>query len=76
MRRRTCVIVDDERMARKALKNMLEESCPDVRVIAEADSVESAVECIMRLKPGIVFLDIEIIGGTGSDPSRRIPFPR
>ncbi len=70
---RTCVIVDDERMARKALKRMLNEACPDVHVIAEADSVENAVECITRLRPEIVFLDIEIIGGTGFDVLDRIP---
>lgn len=71
-RTRTCVVVDDERMARKALINMLIEACPDVHVIAEADSVESAAKCISQLKPDIVFLDIEIIGGTGFDVLHRI----
>ncbi|MGB5074526.1 MAG: response regulator [Bacteroidota bacterium] len=70
---RTCIIVDDERTARKALVIMLEEAFPDMKVIAEADSVDSAVECITRLKPDIVFLDIEIIGGTGFDVLKQIP---
>jgi two-component system LytT family response regulator len=44
-----------------------------MKVIAEADSVANAVECITRLKPDIVFLDIEIIGGTGFDVLKQIP---
>ena len=41
-------------MTQTTPRNMAKEFCSDVRGIAEAESVESAVECITRLNPDIV----------------------
>ncbi|MDD2279866.1 MAG: LytTR family DNA-binding domain-containing protein, partial [Bacteroidales bacterium] len=59
--------IDDEKLAREALANMLKMFCPDVNLIGEADGVESGVETIRRLEPDAVFLDIQMPDGSGFD---------
>jgi len=61
------VVIEDERRARETLVKLLTKYCPGVEVVGEADSVNSAIEIITQIKPKLVFLDIEIIGGTGFD---------
>ena len=63
----SAVIIDDEKLAREALANMLKMFCPDVTLIGEADGVESGVEAIRRLEPDAVFLDIQMPDGSGFD---------
>ena len=60
-----CVIVEDEEMARKVLKSLLTQYCKDVMVCAEADDVESGKAMIEAFRPDLVFLDIEMPGGSG-----------
>ncbi|HZY78585.1 MAG TPA: response regulator [Cyclobacteriaceae bacterium] len=62
----TCVIVDDEKLARDLLKEYLE-NYPDIEVLDEADQGTDAVEKIDKLKPDIVFLDVQMPGMTGFD---------
>ncbi len=59
----TTVIVDDELLARENLRILLEEYCPDVKVVGDADSAETATEIIEKLKPQLVFLDIRMPSG-------------
>lgn len=58
------LIVDDERLARVALRNVLEER-GDVEVVGEADSVGAAREKLQALSPDVVFLDVQMPGGSG-----------
>lgn len=58
------IIVDDERLARKELQSLLVKF-PNVEVIAECDSVQTALVEIERLKPDLVFLDINMPGKDG-----------
>lgn len=60
-----CVIVEDEEMARKVLKSLLAQYCQDVMVCAEADDITSGQEMIEAFRPDLVFLDIEMPGGSG-----------
>lgn len=55
----TAVIVDDEAPARKILRSLLS-AHPNVEVIGEAGDVLAAAELCERLKPGLVFLDIQL----------------
>ena len=58
------LIVDDEKLARKNLRMMLEELCPqDIEVIDEADGVASAKAAIESHNPQVVFLDIRMPSG-------------
>lgn len=61
------VIVDDERKARNSLKILLETFAPDLEIIGEADGVVAAYEMITRLRPALVFLDIEMPPSNGFD---------
>lgn len=62
----TCVIVDDEKLARDLLKEYLE-NYPEIEILGEADQGTEAVEKIDKLKPDIVFLDVQMPGMTGFD---------
>lgn len=58
------IIVDDERLARQELKNLLE-AHKEIEIIAECNNADSAKEKITELNPDIVFLDIQMPGKTG-----------
>ncbi len=60
-----CVIVEDEEIARKVLKSLLAQYCQDVMVCAEADDIVSGKAMIESFRPDLVFLDIEMPGGSG-----------
>ncbi len=54
------IIIDDEMHCRKTLGILLKEYCPDVQIIEQCDNGESGAEAIKKLKPDLVFLDIEM----------------
>jgi len=58
------IIVDDERLARKELTNLLSENA-DIEIIGEAVNADEAYELINKLNPDLVFLDIQMPGKTG-----------
>ncbi len=60
------VIVDDERGARKTLRDLLS-GHPYVHVIGEAADAAAARETIARERPDLVFLDVRMPGGSGFD---------
>lgn len=59
------IIVDDEKHGRENLAGILNQYCPDVDVLAVADSVENAKLLIHDLNPDLVFLDIEMPKANG-----------
>jgi two-component system, LytTR family, response regulator len=67
-RRRHAVIVDDERLARRELRTLLEDAHSDhVHVVGEADSVVDAARLVQATDADVVFLDIQLAGETGMD---------
>lgn len=60
------LIVDDSRLARKELANILTD-IPNTTLIAEAVDVNSAVTAINTHKPDLVLLDIHLPDGDGFD---------
>ena len=60
------LIVDDERLARKELMNLLGNHS-QIQVIGEAVNADDAFEKINQLKPDLLFLDIQMPGKTGFD---------
>lgn len=65
------VVVDDERLARVQLVQMLERH-PRLSLIGEASSGEEAVELITRTSPDVVFLDVEMPRLSGFDVLGRV----
>jgi two-component system LytT family response regulator len=53
------LIVDDEPIARKILREELE-LLPDIEIVGEADNGRGALEQIERLRPDLVFLDLQM----------------
>jgi two-component system LytT family response regulator len=58
------IIIDDERLARQELKNLLSLH-KEVEVIAECSDATQAKEKINELKPDIIFCDIQMPGKSG-----------
>jgi two-component system LytT family response regulator len=54
------IIIDDERKARNVLRILVEENCPKIIQIFQAENLLEGVELIKKEKPTIVFLDIEM----------------
>jgi two-component system LytT family response regulator len=53
------VIVDDEELARQVLREYLS-SHPEIEIVAECANGFEAVKAVAELKPGLVFLDIQM----------------
>ena len=60
------VVVDDERLARRALRTLLAQH-PNVKVVGEAGRVAEAAALVAQLRPDVVFLDVQMRGETGFD---------
>lgn len=58
------LIVDDERLARQAMRRLLS-ARPEVEIVGEAESLAQAIETIRSLAPDVVFLDIALGDGDG-----------
>jgi two-component system LytT family response regulator len=61
-----CVIVDDEKLARDLLREFLE-PFPDMEIVGEAANGADAVALIDKVKPDLLFLDVQMPGMTGFD---------
>lgn len=59
------VIIDDDPLARRGLRRILEQNFVEIEILGEADSVASGLLMISELDPDLVFLDIEMPDGTG-----------
>lgn len=59
------IIIDDEKMARTLLGGMLAEFCENVELLDACPDLPSGIKAIRKLKPDIVFLDIEMPGYSG-----------
>ncbi len=65
MQKTRAIIVDDEPNARMALRGLLEENFSQIELLADCKDVPDAVKTINKLKPDLVFLDIEMPGYSG-----------
>ena len=61
------IIVDDEQIARNVLRNYLSKYCPQVEILDEAENIKEAVPKIEKLRPDLVFLDVEMPFGNAFD---------
>lgn len=58
------LIIDDERLARKELSNLLSEY-KNIEIVGEAANADDAYELIQQTNPDLLFLDIQMPGKTG-----------
>ncbi|MEM9884672.1 MAG: response regulator [Bacteroidota bacterium] len=62
-----CLIIDDEKDARDALRILVKKFVPNVKIMGEAEGVKSGLVQIEKTNPQVVFLDINMQDGTGFD---------
>jgi two-component system LytT family response regulator len=60
------LVVDDERLARAELRRLLK-AHPDIDVVGEAVDAADGVRQVLALKPDLIFLDVQMPGGSGFD---------
>ncbi len=66
------VVVDDEPLARQAMRQLLA-AHDGVELAAEAANVSQARQVIMETRPDAVFLDVQMPGADGFDLLRQLP---
>jgi len=69
----TAVIIDDIELARISLRADIEDHCPNIDIIGEADGVVAGAKLLKQAAPDIAFLDIEMKDGDGFDVLDIIP---
>lgn len=69
----TAIIIDDELKGRIALKQKLKDYCPEVLVQGEAADGAEGIRLIEKVKPQVVFLDIEMPRMDGFEMLHHIP---
>ncbi len=65
------VLVDDSILIRERLKQMLSE-LEEIEIVGEEQDETGAIECIRKLKPDAVILDIRLRKGGGINVMREI----
>lgn len=63
----TGLLIDDDGNLREGLRQLLARYAPEIRILGEAESVESGIAAMKALRPQVVFLDIQLNDGTGFD---------
>ena len=61
------IIIDDLPLAIASLRQDLEDYCPDIKVIATADGVIEGSKLLRKIKPDLLFLDVQMGDGDGFD---------
>jgi len=67
------IIIDDERLARKELKDLLSDF-DDIKLIGESHNAENAKKKIESLRPDLIFLDIQMPGENGFELLENLEF--
>ena len=58
----TAIVVEDERLPRLTLLQKLEEHRPQIEVVDSCDTYDAALKSILRHRPDVLFLDIQLQG--------------
>lgn len=65
------MIVDDEPLARRELRRLLAEF-PEIEIVGEAANVDETAAGVEQWQPDLLFLDIQMPGGSGFDALARL----
>jgi two-component system LytT family response regulator len=74
MQRLRAVVVDDEALARERIRTLLKDR-PDIEVVAECASGHDAVAAVRRLRPSLLFLDVQMPELDGFGVLQALPAP-
>lgn len=59
----TCLIVEDEHLARKTIKSFLRKYSPSIEVIGEVESIRDSLDFLEKNSVDILFVDIQLKDG-------------
>lgn len=65
------MIVDDHELVRSGIARVLQDA-PDIEVVAQADSGESALSMIRQASPDVVLMDVNMPGIGGLEATRKL----
>jgi two-component system, LytTR family, response regulator len=65
------LIADDEPVARRGVRLLLERES-GIEIVGEASGGLEAADLILRLRPDLVFLDVQMVGCDGFETLRRV----
>ena len=68
----SAIIIDDEKDAIEVLISLLKECCSEVHILDVASSFEAGQQLLNTTRTDIVFLDIQMPGGSGFDLLRSV----
>jgi DNA-binding LytR/AlgR family response regulator len=68
----TALIADDEPLLRDALRRLLVQAWPELKVVAQARNGREAIELFETHRPDVCFLDVQMPGITGIEAARHI----
>lgn len=66
------IIVDDQEFCTEIIKDMLEEHCPQVEIVAICHSGKDGLKAIKKHQPDLLILDVEMPGMTGFEMLKKI----
>src|SRR5215510_3858914 len=58
------VIIDDESKGIEILKLLVKNHCPEIEIVGQSEDIGDAIVLIKEKLPDLIFLDIEMSGGT------------
>ncbi len=67
------IIIDDEIDAIRSLELVVKEYFPELEIVASANNIIKGKEIIVKEKPDLLFLDIEMAKGNGFDLMEDFP---
>jgi len=62
-----CIIIDDERHARESLSRLLAKPGNEIEIVAQCENIAEAEKAVIKYKPDLIFLDVEMPNGNGFD---------
>jgi len=68
-------IIDDESNSREVLELMISANHPDIEVVGSASNILEGIAFVRKHQPDMIFLDIEMPGGSGFDLVRQLTEP-
>lgn len=55
-----CLVIDDEVHGLETMRLLLQEHCPNAKLVAECQTAKAGIEAIEKYKPDLIFLDVEM----------------
>jgi two-component system, LytTR family, response regulator len=67
-----CMIVDDDHLSMQVLSRLIIENCPELKLVATANTSSEAKKQYLKFLPDLIFMDIEVDEQNGFDILKEI----